>query len=124
MVEPVEHFARQDAVDLGDDGAGGFERLGRLDGNASHVAFQRLSGAGIEHQAEAQLARRLVDCLPVKAAVGRQARAVAAVRLRQHAHHQRRIIDGAGHRAGDAADIGRIEWNAPKTRLKRDQAAP
>src|SRR5436190_850105 len=29
-VESVEHFAGQDAVDLGDDGAGGFERLGRF----------------------------------------------------------------------------------------------
>ena len=57
-------------------------------------------------------------------AVGRQAHAVAAVRLRQHAHHQRRIVDGAGHRTGDAADIGRIDRNAPKARLQRDQAAP
>ena len=54
----------------------------------------------------------------------RQAHAVAAVGLRQHAHHQRGIVDGAGHRPGDAADIGRIDRNAPEARLQRDQAAP
>ena len=54
----------------------------------------------------------------------RQAHAVAAIGPRQHAHHQRRVIDGARHRSGDAADIGRIDRNAPEAWLQRDQAAP
>ena len=39
----------------------------------------------------------------------RQAHRVAIVGLRQHAHHQRRVGDGARHRPGDAAAIGRID---------------
>ena len=53
-----------------------------------------------------------------------QAHAVAPVGPRQHAHHQRGIVDDAGHRPGDAADIERIDRNAPEAGLQRDQAVP
>ena len=123
IVEPVEHLARQHAVDFGDDGAGGLECLGGLDGDVAHLLLQRLADAEVEHQADAQLARRFIQRLPVDV-VGRQAHAVAAIGLRQHAHHQCGVIDGAGHRSGDAADIGRIDRNPPEARLQRDEAAP
>ena len=91
--------------------------------DVAHFLLQRLADAEVEHQADAQLARRFIEGLPVDL-VGRQAHAVAAIGLRQHAHHQGGVIDGAGHRSGDAADIGRIDRNASEARLQRDQAAP
>ena len=54
----------------------------------------------------------------------RQAHGVALVGLRQHAHHQRRVGDGAGHRPGDAAAIGRIDRDAAEARLQPEDAAP
>ena len=41
------------------------ERLGGLDGDLAHVFLQRLADAEIEHQADAQFARRFVERLPV-----------------------------------------------------------
>ncbi len=69
------------------------------------------------------LRRGFVERLPVDV-VRRQAHAVAAIGPRQHAHHQRGVIDGAGHRPGDAADIGRFDRNPAEARLQPDQAAP
>ena len=123
IVEPVENLARHHAIDLGDHGAGGFERLGGLHGDLADFLVQRLAGAGIEHQPDAKLARRFFQRLPVDV-VGRQAHAVAAIGPRQHAHHQGRIVDGAGQRPGDAADIGRIDRDSTEARLQREQPAP
>ena len=55
---------------------------------------------------------------------GRQAHAVTAVGPRQRAHHQGRVGDGAGHRPGDPADIGRVGRYPSQARLQRHQAAP
>ena len=54
----------------------------------------------------------------------RQAHAVAMVGLRQHRHHQRGVVDRAGHRAGAARHVGRIDRDAPEARLQPDQPAP
>ena len=59
IVEPVEHLAAQNALDLGDDGAGRFEGFGGRDGDLAHRRLQRQADAEIEHQPEPQLARRL-----------------------------------------------------------------
>ena len=91
--------------------------------DVAHILLQRLADAEIEHQADAQFTRGFVERLPVDV-VGRQAHAVAAIGPRQHAHHQGGVIDGAGHRSGDAADIGRIDRNPAQARLQPDQAAP
>ena len=54
----------------------------------------------------------------------RQAHRVALVGLREHAHHQRRVGDGARHRPGDAAGVRRIDRDAAEARLQREDAAP
>ncbi len=100
-----------------------FERFRSLHRDIANLFVQRLADAGIEHQPDAQLARRFVQRLPVDFNC-RQAHAVAAVGPREHAHHQRGIVDGAGHGTCDTADIGRIDRNAPETRLQRHQAVP
>ena len=57
MIEPVEHLLGDEAVDLGDDGAGGLEGFRRLDGNLAHRGLERLAARKLEHQAEPQFAR-------------------------------------------------------------------
>src|SRR6185369_6038227 len=104
IVEANENFMVHYAVDSGYDSACGFERLGGLCDDVANLAFECLAGAGIEHQADAQLANILVQTLPVDV-VGRQAHTIATIGPRQHAHHHRGVVDRASHGAGDTADI-------------------
>ena len=123
MVEPVEHLLGEERRDGFDPRAGGLEIARRPLDRRADLRGRRISTAGLRHEPDLEARKRRRADRPIERRV-LEARVVARVRLRQRRHHQARVGDAAGHRAGDAPDIGRVDRHAPGGRLQADEAAP
>ena len=106
-VEPGDHRPRRERRERLDDRAGGgLERARRGGHRRRHSA--RPAGPSPASSSPAQPQRRAPRSVAGPGDVGRrQAHRVAGVGLREHRHHQRRVLDPARHRPGDAAVVRR-----------------
>ena len=123
-VQPVEDGARYDAL-----APARRPRLRRRNAfrdvldRRLHLRIDRHADACIEQQADAFSLEQARQVRPIDV-LHRQAHAVAMVGLRQQRHHQRGVVDRAGHRAGAARHVRRVDRDAAEARLQSDQPAP
>ena len=103
--------------------AGGLELLRRRLDRGGDLGVDGQADADVHHQADAQAGDVALEALPVDR-LRRQAHRVAVVGLRENAHHQRRVGDGARHRPGDAAGVRRVDRDPAEARLQGEDAAP
>ena len=127
VVHAVEHGLRHEGLHRRDDGAGALEQARGVLHRGAHLGLHRagrsrLPAAGrCAGRAAARRPRR-TSCQAMSCA--RQAHAVARVGPRQHLHQQRGVGDGARHRPGGAAHVGRVDRDAAQAGLEREDAAP